>query len=101
MDDTGRLLERINYRALEARRDQVTTPASERNDERERFLQLIHDLTAILRPGTWIKKRRIAEICKQYRTGLDLVSEILGIAESDNGEYLCWPTEETPEIPPN
>ena len=100
MDDTGRLLERINYRALEARRDQVPLPTSERNDEHERFLNFVQDLSHLLRSGEWVHKSKIKAVCKRYRTGLDLVGEILGIAETDDGEFYCWPDDTTPELPP-
>ena len=53
----------------------------------------------LLKSGAWIPAEQVAEIAKKHRCGFDAICQEAKIAESDDGHFVCIPTDKTPAEP--
>ena len=58
-------------------------------------------VTALLSSGDWVRTLTIKKMLAGSGIGLYTLGEILHIAESDRGRYVCIPGFETSELAPD
>lgn len=99
-DEVSYLLERMERQEIDVEKPRTLPAGPGVASERARLLQLIHDSSNLLRSGEWVKKNKLIDLCRRYDTSFDLFGELLGLCESDDGKWISWPNDSTPETEP-
>ena len=55
----------------------------------------------LLEPGLWVKSLTVRRMLDGSGVGFVSLGEALQIAESDRGQYICLPKDQTPELAPD
>src|SRR5690606_8161392 len=56
---------------------------------------------ALLAGGAWVPRSWFVSKTRHFSHQLPTFGEVLGLAESDLGAFICLPTDSTPEIAPD
>ncbi|MDY7028624.1 MAG: hypothetical protein SVR04_10040 [Spirochaetota bacterium] len=100
-DEISYLLERMERQEIDVQKPY--TESIRQNpvqSENVRLIGLIHDAMKLLRGGDWIRKYKIQKLCEEYNISFDHFGEMLDLAVSDDGRWVSWPSDSTPEVEP-
>lgn len=60
----------------------------------------IVDALKLLRDGQWYKSGRLCDVARYWSVDYRNLLYKLPVAQSDNGSFVCWENENTPENSP-
>jgi hypothetical protein len=98
-DEISYLLERMERQEIDVEKPR-TLPERREYSEREDFLQLVREMFPLFRSGDWIKTEKLLTMCTRHGISFDLFCDALGFAQSDDGKWVAWPSDSTPETEP-